>query len=292
MVLHGVDVSSHNAKNYKDAINSAPIVIIKATEGTSYVNPLLVDQSVYAESKKKMIGYYHFMSAGIDPVKQADYFLATIGNDAHKDGILLVLDYEYGGETNTHKFNGDEPKKFFDRIFEKTKKHGVFYTSWPDGNGRFDWSDIRDTNPLWYASYPYDDARPWTPELTQWAVDNQHGYWGKQIWMHQYTSVPWDRNVLMGSWEEFANKVGSKPAPKPQSFNIEDKVKLISKATHSRYGTKFADQAKKNAGIVVSKEKLPKKQSNSEYAYKVAIGYGAGDVHLWNVLEQDLTSAK
>jgi GH25 family lysozyme M1 (1,4-beta-N-acetylmuramidase) len=100
MVLNVADVSSNNTadkskgNNYFTAIDENDAVIIKVTEGLSYVNPLANDQYTYAKNKNKLIGLYHFIVGGLSPQQQAQYFFNTAKNYILNQPTLLMLDWE------------------------------------------------------------------------------------------------------------------------------------------------------------------------------------------------------
>ncbi len=60
-MLHGVDVSAHQSSFDADGLD---FVFIKATEGRSYVNPRLTDQTKRARDADCVVGFYHFLWPG------------------------------------------------------------------------------------------------------------------------------------------------------------------------------------------------------------------------------------
>ena len=76
MSLNGVDVAS-----YQSGIDFAQVpcdfAIIKATEGTSYVNPACSDQYSSAKGAGKLIGFYHYVKGG-DAIAEANFFVDSI----------------------------------------------------------------------------------------------------------------------------------------------------------------------------------------------------------------------
>ncbi|KAB8074910.1 glycoside hydrolase superfamily [Aspergillus leporis] len=97
--VQGFDISNHQPTvDYKAAYaDGARFVMIKATEGTSYVDKSFNTHYEGATDAKLIRGGYHFAlpnkSSG---AKQAQYFLAH-GGDWSKDGLTLpgMLDIEY-----------------------------------------------------------------------------------------------------------------------------------------------------------------------------------------------------
>lgn len=315
MVKFGTDLSSHNT-SYQNIIKDNEFVIVKVTQGVNYTNPLSTAQSALAEKLNKKVGYYHFMEAGVDATAQAKYFLAQVGADAKKDGYLLVLDYEADGEKATGKsFTGNEPKVFMDYVYAQTGKRMVFYTmgSWAGGAGRFNWSDINSTYGLWLAAYPYGDSRAWQQAQTDWAIAQYGGYWGKNVFMHQYTSSPYDRNVLLGDWNKYANKAVKvvkpavktvvKPAVKTAVKKGNQMYESISdayykqgdlvkvKGSKTSYGNKATQNVKDAIGAVAAIGARPDKKPGYMYLVhftNAKTGYSA----YWHFNGEDLKPAK
>jgi len=65
-------------------------VIVKATEGTGYINPFHAVQVAKARAEGKLVGHYHFMN-GDSPEAQAQFFW---GNCGWLPGEQLALDLE------------------------------------------------------------------------------------------------------------------------------------------------------------------------------------------------------
>lgn len=91
--MKGIDISSHNSKIDFKKVKKAgiEIVYIKATEGRSYINPLMKNQYEGAKSAGLHIGFYHYMRTN-DPVIEAKFFLDTI--KAYKTDCRDVIDIE------------------------------------------------------------------------------------------------------------------------------------------------------------------------------------------------------
>lgn len=74
-------------------------VFVKATEGSSYVNPKHDAQVAHARSHGLVVGHYHFVRPG-SMTAQADYFLAHAGAKA---GDVLAFDWEDTGVSGAEK---------------------------------------------------------------------------------------------------------------------------------------------------------------------------------------------
>lgn len=88
VMLQGIDVSSHNPATYPTS--GLAFVMVKATEGTSYVNPSMSRQAAVARTANLVLGFYHFLHTG-NIQAQAQYFVDKCASVA---GDVLVCDWE------------------------------------------------------------------------------------------------------------------------------------------------------------------------------------------------------
>lgn len=88
-----IDISSYQAPLNLVAAKSTPIqgVVIKATQGTNYVNPYCDTHYEQAKSCGMLRGFYHYADSG-SPECEAEYFWNNCRN-YFRDGIP-VLDWE------------------------------------------------------------------------------------------------------------------------------------------------------------------------------------------------------
>lgn len=108
-MLHGVDVSSYQSSFDTDGID---FVFIKATEGSSYVNPHLSAQVKRARDAECVVGFYHFLWPG-NLTAQAEYFVSKA---PEKAGDLLAVDWEVTGD-GTRASNAEK-----DRFIREVKR--------------------------------------------------------------------------------------------------------------------------------------------------------------------------
>ncbi|MCL2553496.1 MAG: peptidoglycan-binding protein [Actinomycetia bacterium] len=97
MTVSGIDVASYQSTDYSTA--GLSFVMVKATEGSSYVNPRHAGQVATGRSHGLVVGHYHFARPG-SMTTQATYFLQ---HAAPKAGEVLVLDWEDTGVSNADK---------------------------------------------------------------------------------------------------------------------------------------------------------------------------------------------
>lgn len=87
-MISGIDVASYQDRTYPTS--GLDFVFVKATEGTSYINPKMGTQAATARTAGLALGFYHFLHPG-DVKAQAAYFVAKC---ASLPGDMLVCDWE------------------------------------------------------------------------------------------------------------------------------------------------------------------------------------------------------
>ncbi|MSP60272.1 MAG: hypothetical protein EXR72_08010 [Myxococcales bacterium] len=94
-VVEGVDVSAYQPNTDWGAVaqSGRGFAIVKATEGTGYVNKYFQQDWAGIKAAGMVRGPYHFFRANVDPIQQADFFLQTVGPLAPGD-LPHVLDLE------------------------------------------------------------------------------------------------------------------------------------------------------------------------------------------------------
>ena len=65
-------------------------VILKATQGSGFVDPTFAPRLADARAAGMLVGAYHFMD-GTSPIEQMAHFLSVVGNT---NDVLLALDFE------------------------------------------------------------------------------------------------------------------------------------------------------------------------------------------------------
>ncbi|WP_046424522.1 glycoside hydrolase family 25 protein [Streptomyces malaysiense] len=90
-MIHGIDVSAYQPSTY--STSGLDFVIVKATEGTSYINPRMQAQADHARAAGLVVGFYHFLRPG-SMTAQAAYFVSKC---ASRPGDILAADWEDQG---------------------------------------------------------------------------------------------------------------------------------------------------------------------------------------------------
>lgn len=128
-VVEGVDVSGYqpNTDWTKAKADGIDFAVVKATEGTGYVNPYFDQDWAGLKSNGMFRGPYHFFHPGGDPIAQADHFVSTFG--ALEPGDLPpVCDLEVtdGASKATIQAN---TAAFLERVEQKSGRVPMIYTS-------------------------------------------------------------------------------------------------------------------------------------------------------------------
>jgi GH25 family lysozyme M1 (1,4-beta-N-acetylmuramidase) len=167
MTVKGVDVASYQSSTF--STKGLDFAFVKATEGTSYINPRMAAQASHARGAGLVVGFYHFLRPG-DMKAQARYFVEKC---VSVEGDPLFADWEDAGVSNAAK---DAFLAEVTRLRGSTHRVGLYCN-------RDFWLN-RDTTSkageaLWIADY----VTAGKPRI-------------KAAWrFHQYTDSPLDTNV-------------------------------------------------------------------------------------------------
>ena len=211
MSMNGIDVSSWQA-GIDIAKVPADFVIVKATQGVTYVSPKCDAQYQSAKRAGRLLGVYHYVD-GSDPVAQANYFTTHCKN--YIGEALIALDWE--AEQNPRWGDVNFLEQVVRAFIDKTKVRPVIYTM---ASAYAAVKAVADRNncALWIAQYASMDptgyqAHPWN-----------EGSYGCAI--RQYSSNgrlpgyggPLDLNLAYmdrNAWMKYASPSGKAPAPAP-----------------------------------------------------------------------------
>ena len=161
MALNGIDISS-----WQSGINLAVVpcdfVVIKATEGTGYVNPDYERAYRQAKTAGKCLGIYHYANGG-NIQAEADYFLANVGNRLGE--AILILDWEAGNNASFGSCDYAWCKGWLDYVYQKTGVHPILYCSQSisykfDNIGNYGlWiAQYADNDPTGYQDVPWNEG--------------------------------------------------------------------------------------------------------------------------------------
>lgn len=127
MELNGIDCASYQAGLIPGAV-PCDFVIVKATQGTRYVNPDYERLAMATVNAGKLLGIYHY-AAGGDAVAEAAHFVAKVGK--YQGRALLVLDWE-GIQNSAYTGTSRDAawvKRFRDAVHSKTGVWPLVYVS-------------------------------------------------------------------------------------------------------------------------------------------------------------------
>ena len=197
-MLNFIDISSYQADlNLVAVSNSIQGVIVKATEGTSYVNAYCDRHYRQAENANLLRGFYHFAGSS-DPLAEAAFFYRNVPGYLH-DGIP-VLDWE-GNQTV------DWVNSFVRQFHNLT---GIW--CWIYANPwRFNQGGVERNCARWVASYPAV-AHPTFAQAASWNCPGADGnvvawQFCSDGWMSGY-NANLDCSVYYGdreSWLRYAD---------------------------------------------------------------------------------------
>lgn len=164
--MNGIDISKWNPID----ISKVPcdFVIVKATQGTSYVSPKYKEQITQANNLGKLLGVYHYASAG-GAIAEAEHFLQTVSDYIGK--AVLVLDWE--GDQNANFKHPDYALAWLKYVKEKTGITPFIYMSK---------SVCREYAKQWDSSYPlwcaqYKNQQPTGYQDNPWTDTKGFGAW-------------------------------------------------------------------------------------------------------------------
>ena len=172
--MNGIDISRWNPINLSKV--SCDFVIVKATQGTSYVSPRYKEQITQADKLGKLLGVYHYASSG-GAIAEAEHFLQTV--DAYIGKAILVLDWE--GDQNVNFKNPSYAMAWLKYVKDKTGITPFIYMS-KSVCRQYAWDS---SYPLWCAQYK--NQQPSTYQKEPWTDKKGFGAWEKPL-IYQYTS--------------------------------------------------------------------------------------------------------
>lgn len=171
MSMNVIDIASYQATLDLDNVNYDGVAI-KATEGTSYVNPYCDTHYQEAKATGKKRAVYHFYDFGLDPIAQANYFVNNCMG--YIRDAIFILDWEGSGVSDVK-----QALAFLQQVEARTGvKPAIYMSQWVENT--YDWSAVVDNNNgLWIARYSnwelQNHAHDWdmsnagqAPAVTHW----------------------------------------------------------------------------------------------------------------------------
>lgn len=214
MTLNGIDISNWQAGINLSAV-PADFVIIKATEGTTYVSPEADTQYQGAKSAGRLLGVYHF-ATGAGAVEEAKFFLSNI--QGYLGEAALFLDWEGAVVSQGVGY----AKDFLDYVYQQTGIRPLIYMS-KSVTSSYDWSSVSANYGLWVAQYA--DSNPTGYQDDPWTDAKGYGSWSGPA-IFQYASTGrlsgYDGNLDLdkfygdtAAWQAYAKPDHMTPDPDP-----------------------------------------------------------------------------
>lgn len=202
--IRGVDVSSYQGEIDWKTLSKQDIdfAYIKATEGSTHIDPHFMDNLQNAQKTDLKVGAYHFFSFDSSGNKQAKHFCEVV--PAVSEMLPPVVDVEYYGKySEKSKLSVRKIRlqlhHFIDKIQAYYGKTPIIYAT-EESYDRFIAGDFEE-NPLWIRSVYSGVAKD--IDWTFWQFSNRHvlsGYKGDERFI--------DMNVYNGAAEEFRKQFG------------------------------------------------------------------------------------
>ncbi len=223
--MNGIDISGWNRGINLDVV-PCDFVIIKATEGTGFVNTDCDRAYQQAKAAGKKLGVYHY-SNGNGAVAEADFFISDIRG--YIGEAIMVLDWESGGNSAFDQGPG-YAMQFINRIHDVTGIWPMIYMS-KSVCQSYDWSEVAQHCGLWVAQYA--DNNPTGYQDNPWYSGSGQGAW-ERVAIHQYSSVGrlpgYDGNLDLNiaymdpaAWDRYAGGTGE-AAPNPAPGKTVDEL--------------------------------------------------------------------
>ena len=210
MTLNGIDIASYQS-GIDLSVVPCDFVIIKATQGTGYINPDCDRAYQQAKRAGKLRGTYHYVGGG-NAVAEADYYVNNIKGYI-KDG-LLAIDWE--AEQNGAWGNEAYLEQLVRRVIERTGVKPLIYSM----ASRYAqvaavakkldcglWiAEYADMNPTGYQAHPWREGA-YACAIRQYTSAGRLNGWGGNL----------DLNIAYMTRDQWAKYVnpGGKPAAAP-----------------------------------------------------------------------------
>ena len=262
--MNGIDIASYQ-KGIDLAKVECDFVIIKATEGISYINPYYDKWIQQAQKLKKCIGVYHFARPEYnDAIKEAQFFYKK--TKAMYGKAIPVLDWESSG-----KWNVAWAKKWLDEVYRLSGVKPIFYT-YENVENSYDWSPVAKAGyALWIAKYrDYEHDRNYDMSRA-----------GKK------PSVKHWKSYVMWQWTSSGRIDG-------YHGNLDCDIFYGDKAAWNKYaGVKLSEASKNTTTSTPKKETTTKKPTIQQAAKDVLAGkYGNGEARTKALTKLGFTAAE
>ena len=220
--LNGVDIASYQSGINPAKLTTTDFVIVKFTQGTTYLNPYADRQYSVAKAAGKLLGAYHY-AEGKSATAEAQYFVKCLGNRVGE--CILALDWE--GNQNSVFGTGKDVawcKEFLDEVCRLTGVRPLIYMS-KSVCRKYNWSSVAANYPLWCAQYKSNSTTDY--QSNPWTDNMGFGAWERDT-IRQYSShgriAGYDANIDLDlaymSAEEWRAMAGGKVLTKENPIDV------------------------------------------------------------------------
>lgn len=181
-MLNGIDIASYQSKIVPSKLTTTDFVIVKFTQGVSYLNPYANTQYSLSKKADKLLGAYHY-AEGRDAKAEASFFVSKLGDRVGE--CILALDWE--GNQNSVFGSGKDVQwclTWLDEVYRLTGVRAFIYMS-KSVCRRWDWSRVAEHYPLWCAQYASNN--PTDYHSNPWSDAKGFGAWDTDT-IRQYSS--------------------------------------------------------------------------------------------------------
>lgn len=217
--LNGVDIASYQSNINPAKLVTSDFVIVKFTQGTTYLNPYADRQYSMAKAAGKLLGAYHY-AEGKSATSEAQYFVNHLGNRIGE--CVLALDWE--GNQNSVFGTGKDVawcKAFLDEVYRLTGIRPLIYMS-KSVCRKYNWSSVAKDYSLWCAQYKSNSTTDY--QSSPWTDDKGFGAW-KTDTIRQYSShgriAGYDANIDLDLAYMTADQWRAMAGGKPQESPID-----------------------------------------------------------------------
>lgn len=174
-MLYGIDVSHYQEEIDWEKVKGSGVkfAILKASEGTTYVDEMFEENFRGATAAGIVPGTYHFFLPSLDPLKQAEHYLSVLQEVVGAQPCLPpCMDLETAGGTRAAM--NTAVRSFMDALKQKCGHAGMMYTS-PGFWGTYLPAPVLTLNSLRPADVE------WATELPLWLAHYTTG-WPSQVY--------------------------------------------------------------------------------------------------------------
>lgn len=156
-IYQGIDVSEWQGRiNFKEVAESGiEVVYIRASEGTTYIDPYFMDNYRGAKENGIRVGFYHFLTATTteEAEREAKFFVSNI--KGLEPDCKLAMDFEVFNGLGREEINRIS-KVFLEKVEELSGKECVIYSDASNARDVFD-EELAKKYPIWVADYFVDE---------------------------------------------------------------------------------------------------------------------------------------